>query len=73
MQKIKLPDGLYIRLSMAIDKLFLEFPQRATRLDLQTAEAEQDLIESLIDMQFRAQTKGCGAQFPNAMYFDYFK
>ena len=30
---------------------------------------EQDYIESIVEMQFKAQTQGYGDQFPNAMYF----
>lgn len=63
------PDGLHIRPSMATDKPFLEKIHHSVRQDLQLIEGEKDFIESIIEMQFRAQTQGYGDQFPNAMYF----
>jgi ribosomal protein S18 acetylase RimI-like enzyme len=68
-QKLELPDGLYIRPSRPSDKVFLEQLFHSTRNDLQLIDGEQDFIESIIEMQFRAQIQGYGDQFPNAMYF----
>lgn len=69
MQKLELPDGLHIRPSRPSDKVFLEQLFHTTRNDLQLIDGEQDFIESIVEMQFRAQTQGYGDQFPNAMYF----
>ncbi|MBG0758306.1 GNAT family N-acetyltransferase [Vibrio cidicii] len=69
MQKLILPDGLHVRPSRPTDKPFIENLHREVRQDLQLIEGEQDFIESIVEMQFRAQTQGYGDQFPNAMYF----
>ncbi|SHO57840.1 GNAT family N-acetyltransferase [Vibrio quintilis] len=69
MQKLNIPDGLHIRPSTAADKPFLEKLHHATRQDLQWIDGEKDLIESIVELQFQAQTGGYGEQFPNAMYF----
>lgn len=68
-QSIQLPSGLHIRPSTASDKAFLEKLHHATRQDLQVIDGEKDLIETLVEMQLKAQTQGYGDQFPNAMYF----
>ena len=69
MQKLNIPDGLHVRPSTASDKPFLEKLRHSTRQDLQIIGGEQDYIESIVEMQFKAQTQGYGDQFPNAMYF----
>jgi len=63
------PKGLHIRPSRAVDKAFLVKLHHAVRNDLQLIDGEKDQIESIIEMQFRAQNEGYGEQFPNAMYF----
>lgn len=69
MQKLNIPDGLHVRPSTAADKPFLEKLHHSTRQDLQLIDGEQDFIESIVEMQFKAQTQGYGDQYPNAMYF----
>ncbi|MCE9685544.1 GNAT family N-acetyltransferase [Shewanella sp. AS16] len=69
MRKLNLPDGLHIRPSRPSDRPFLEQLHHATREDLQLIQGEKELIESVIEMQFKAQNQGYGDQFPNAMYF----
>lgn len=69
MQGIQLPLGLHIRPAQTSDKAFLEKLHHATRQDLQHMDAEQDFIETIVEMQFNAQNNGYGTQFPNAMYF----
>ncbi|QSX30225.1 GNAT family N-acetyltransferase [Shewanella cyperi] len=69
MQKFTPPKGLHIRPSTSSDKPFLEKLHRLVRQDLRLLDADEDFIESVVEMQFRAQTEGYGAQFPNAMYF----
>lgn len=64
-----LPAGLSTRPAKPIDHPFLETLHHSTRADLQLIDAEQDVIESLVDMQFKAQTMGYASQFPNAMYW----
>lgn len=64
-----LPSGLSIRPARTSDKVFLENLYRATREDLRMLDADDDFIESLIEMQFRAQREGYGEQHPDAMYF----
>ncbi|ATD10049.1 GNAT family N-acetyltransferase [Pseudoalteromonas piscicida] len=63
------PDGLYVRPSKPEDKGFLESLHHSTRQDLQLIDGDKDFIESIIEMQFKAQSNGYGDQFPNAMYF----
>ncbi|WP_428243286.1 GNAT family N-acetyltransferase [Gynuella sp.] len=67
--KLKLPKGLSIRPSKPTDKAFLEQLYKSTREDLQQINAEQDFVESILDLQWRAQSQGYGDQYPNAMYF----
>ena len=67
--EFQLPEGLHIRPSRDNDKGFLESLHRSTREDLRQIDGEKDFIESLIEMQFRAQTEGYSEKFPNAMYF----
>ncbi|MBI5936815.1 MAG: GNAT family N-acetyltransferase [Betaproteobacteria bacterium] len=64
-----LPGGLAMRPATAADNAFLESLYRATRDDLRLADAEEDFIENLIELQHHAQTHGYGDAFPNAMYF----
>ncbi|WP_185843481.1 GNAT family N-acetyltransferase [Pseudoalteromonas luteoviolacea] len=69
MVQFTIPEGLHIRPSTASDKPFIEKLHREVRQDLQCIDGEQDFIESIVDMQLKAQTQGYGAQYPNAMYF----
>ncbi|EHW0692318.1 GNAT family N-acetyltransferase [Vibrio parahaemolyticus] len=69
MQKLNIPNGLHVRPSIAADKPFLEKLHHSTRQELQLIDGEQDYIESIVEMQYRAQTQGYGDKFPNAMYF----
>lgn len=69
MQKLNLPDGLYMRPATGSDKIFIESLYKSTRDDLEMIDAERGFVEELKDMQHHAQTEGYGAQFPNAMYF----
>lgn len=69
MQGIQLPYGLHIRPSKPSDNAFLEKLHHAVRQDLQQIDAEKDLIETIVELQLKAQSQGYGAQFPNAMYF----
>ncbi|AGA92248.1 acetyltransferase [Thioflavicoccus mobilis 8321] len=64
-----LPNGLGLRPARPSDQPFLAALYSSTRADLRLIDGEQELVESIIDMQFRAQTMGYGQQFPNAMYF----
>ena len=64
-----LPHGLSIRPERTGDKGFIENLYRATREDLRLLDADNEFIESLIEMQFQAQRQGYGEQHPNAMYF----
>ncbi|QSX37414.1 GNAT family N-acetyltransferase [Shewanella sedimentimangrovi] len=69
MQKFIPPNGLHIRPSRPTDKVFLEKLHHASRQDLQLIDGERDFIESILAMQYRAQTQGYGDKYPNAMYF----
>ncbi|CAM3536265.1 Acetyltransferase (GNAT) family protein [Vibrio aerogenes CECT 7868] len=69
MQRLNIPEGLHIRPSRETDKPFLEKLHHAARQDLQLIDGEKEFIESIVEMQFRAQTEGYGSQFPDAMYF----
>lgn len=60
--------GLSIRPVRDSDAPFVASLYRSTRDDLRLVDAEDDFIEELIEMQFRAQTQGYGGQYPNAMY-----
>ncbi|WP_334019921.1 GNAT family N-acetyltransferase [Alteromonas sp. S015] len=66
---VTIPEGLKMRPSQPSDAPFLEQLHRSQRDDLQLIDGEQDFIESIVDMQFRAQNEGYGQQTPNAMYF----
>lgn len=65
----KMPAGIGFRQARDSDRPFLESLYRSTRDDLRLLDAEEDFIEELIEMQYRAMTQGYGDQFPNAMYF----
>jgi GNAT superfamily N-acetyltransferase len=67
--KLDLPHGLGMRPARAADAGFLEALHHSTRNDLRLIDGEPDFIESLVEMQHRAQTVGYGDQFPEAMYF----
>ncbi|MBB1300738.1 GNAT family N-acetyltransferase [Pseudoalteromonas sp. SR41-8] len=67
--KLNIPKGLNIRPSNANDKPFLEKLHSLMRQDLQLIDGEKDFVESIVEMQFKAQTQGYGDKFPNAMYF----
>lgn len=66
---VQLNGGLGLRPATPSDSVFIESLYRTTRDDLRLVDGEEDFIESLIDMQHRAQTVGLGQMFPNAMYF----
>lgn len=65
----QIPEGLHIRPSTPADKPFIEQLHRESREDLQLIDGDKDYVESILEMQLRAQTLGYGEQFPNAMYF----
>lgn len=67
--RFDLPEGLTLRPETPADKPFLARLHALRRSDLHFADAEPDYIESVVDMQYRAQAQGYGTQFPNAMYF----
>jgi ribosomal protein S18 acetylase RimI-like enzyme len=69
MNGLNVGKGLGIRPSRPTDKPFLQQLHNSTRDDLRLIDKEPDYIEGVIQMQYRAQTEGYGAQFPNAMYF----
>lgn len=69
MNGMNLGQGLTIRPSKPIDQPFLEQLHHTTRPDLKMIDGEKEFVDSLIQMQFRAQSQGYGNQFPNAMYF----
>jgi ribosomal protein S18 acetylase RimI-like enzyme len=64
-----LPAGMSIRSALSSDRGFIENLYRDSRDDLRLIEAESDYVDSLIEMQFRAQRAGYGEQFPDAMYY----
>ena len=61
--------GLTVRPATAGDQPFLELLYRSARPDLQLIDGERDLVESVIEQQFRAQEQGAGDNFPGAMHF----
>ena len=64
-----LPDGLVLRPANPTDQAFIESLYASTRDDLRLIDGEREFVESIIDMQYRAQTQGYGDQHPNALYF----
>lgn len=64
-----LPDGLALRPAGPADQPFIEALFAATRPHLQLIDGEQEYVQSIVDMQIKAQTMSYGEQFPNAMYF----
>jgi len=69
LQKASLPGGLDMRPSRPSDKPFLSKLFRATRPFLNLIDGERDFIESIFEMQERAQTQGYGEQTPDALEF----
>jgi len=67
--RINLPDNLKLRPVRDDDAGFVESLYRSTRDDLRMLDAEPDAVESLIEMQYQAQTHGYDEQFPNAWHF----
>ncbi|WP_020398398.1 GNAT family N-acetyltransferase [Kordiimonas gwangyangensis] len=65
---VNLPHGMSARPARASDKDFLAKMFRENRDDIRMADNSPDYIESVIDMQLRAQEGGYGSQFPNAVY-----
>lgn len=65
----RMPENLSLRPAREGDRDFFTTLYWSTRDDLRLVDAEPDLVESLIDMQYRAQKAGYGTQFPNALYF----
>ncbi|MDN3524516.1 GNAT family N-acetyltransferase [Halomonas sabkhae] len=61
--------GLHLRPSRDSDKLFLETLYREVRQDLQLIVADQEFIETLLEMQLNAQSIGYGSAYPNALYY----
>lgn len=66
---LRLPGNLALRPAREGDRGFLEQLYRSTRNDLRSLEAEPEMVESLIDMQYRARHSGYGQQFPDAWSF----
>jgi len=64
-----LPHGLGLRPATPADQPFVQTLYASTRDDLRLIDGEQEFVESIIEMQFRAQSMGYGDQHPNAMYF----
>lgn len=69
MNGMNLGQGLTIRPSKPTDQPFLEQLHNSTRPDLKLIDGEKEFVDSIIQMQFHAQSEGYGNQFPNAMYF----
>ncbi|MCJ9429434.1 hypothetical protein [Kordiimonas marina] len=65
---VNLPHGMTARPARATDRGFLSKMYRENRDDIRMADAERDYIESVIEMQLRAQEGGYGTQFPDAVY-----
>lgn len=65
----KLDKGLAMRPANPGDAPFIESLFHSTRNDLRMLDAEDEFIDALIEMQYKAQTQGYGDMFPNAMYF----
>lgn len=64
-----LPEGLGMRPAGPADQPFLASLYSSTRDDLRLIDGEKEFVDSIVDMQFRAQGIGYGHQYPNAMYF----
>ncbi len=61
--------GISLRPATASDGPFLELLYRSARPDLQLIDGEPDLIETVIEQQYRIQEQGAGEGFPNAMHY----
>ncbi|MGB0697602.1 MAG: GNAT family N-acetyltransferase [Rhodospirillaceae bacterium] len=64
-----LPNGIRLRATTAHDAAFERRLHDATRQDLKLIDGEQDFIQSIVDMQFRAKSEGHGSTHPNAFYY----
>ena len=65
---VRLPGGLSLRPAKESDAVFFASLYSSTRDDLRTL-PDRDLAESLIALQFRAQTESYGSDFPDALHF----
>ena len=65
---VDLPGGRTLRPVRASDGAFLAALYRSTRSDLFLI-GDRDLSESLVDMQFTAQSAGYGERYPDALHF----
>ncbi|MBA3981458.1 MAG: GNAT family N-acetyltransferase [Alcanivorax sp.] len=65
---VDLPGGLYLRPARSSDAGFLAGLYSSTRGDLRLI-GDRDLSESLIEMQFTAQSNAYGQRYPDAMHF----
>ncbi len=57
-----LPNGIRLRPTTDRDRAFERRLHDANRWELQLVDGGPDLVQSLLDMQFTAQTEGHGAQ-----------
>lgn len=67
--RAELPNGVALRPAGAQDRAFERRLHESRRADLWQADAEPDLIRTVIDQQQQAQTQGYGAQRPEARYY----
>jgi len=64
-----LPNGIRLRPATAADNAFQRMVHDANRWDLAFVDGDAEFVQSLLDMQYAAQTEGHGAQHPNALYY----
>jgi GNAT superfamily N-acetyltransferase len=62
-------DGLEVRPSRDSDNPFVQSLYHSARPDLQLIDGERDLVEEVIEQQFRVQEVGIGNGFPHAMHY----
>lgn len=65
--KVSFPGGLDLRPSRASDKAFIKTLHDSTRDDLRLIQGDPEFVQTIIDMQYKAQTEGYGETYPNAM------
>lgn len=64
-----LPNGVRLRMTQPNDSRLERAIHDANRDDLLLIDGEEDFVQSIFDLQYRARDQGYGQQYPNASYF----
>lgn len=67
--QVDLTKGISIRPTRPADGEWERLIHDAGRPELNFIDGEQEFIQSIFDLQYRARNQGYGSSYPNAMYF----